>query len=140
MPASPLRRAWLPTSPPHITRPSLPCLRPLSSRMCQGLHSYLRPYTSNTSSSSSSLKLSTAGFSHTPGRCMTAIHDCIQIYTDSQGKRFNLKCIIVAHRRTQDRIPLNPHRLRSGYEYSPPLHVPQPMTQQPRYLAEGTDW
>lgn len=43
-------------------------------------------------------------------------------------------------RRTQERIPLNPHRLRSGYEYTPPLHVPQPMTQQPRYLAEGTDW
>ena len=44
-------------------------------------------------------------------------------------------------RRTQERIPLNPHRLRSGYEYSAPLHVPQPMTQQQqRYLAEGTDW
>lgn len=37
---------------------------------------------------------------------------------------------------------MNPHRLRSGYEYSPPLHVPQPITtqQQQRYLAEGTDW
>ncbi|XP_071760776.1 E3 ubiquitin-protein ligase ARK2C isoform X3 [Centroberyx gerrardi] len=42
--------------------------------------------------------------------------------------------------RTQERVPLNPHRLRSGYEYSPPLHVPQPITQQQRYLAEGTDW
>ncbi|KAM7368821.1 hypothetical protein PAMP_013128 [Pampus punctatissimus] len=48
--------------------------------------------------------------------------------------------ILPHSRRTQERIPLNPHRLRSGYEYSPPLHVPQPMTQQPRYLAEGTDW
>ncbi|XP_034458368.1 E3 ubiquitin-protein ligase RNF165 isoform X3 [Hippoglossus hippoglossus] len=47
---------------------------------------------------------------------------------------------ILPHSRTQERIPLNPHRLRSGYEFSPPLHVPQPMTQQPRYLAEGTDW
>ncbi|KAM3842455.1 E3 ubiquitin-protein ligase ARK2C isoform 1-T1 [Diretmus argenteus] len=43
------------------------------------------------------------------------------------------------HRRTQERVPLN-HRLRSGFEYSPPLHVPPPITQQPRYLAEGTDW
>ncbi|XP_051267637.1 E3 ubiquitin-protein ligase RNF165 isoform X2 [Dicentrarchus labrax] len=49
--------------------------------------------------------------------------------------------ILPHSRRTQERIPLNPHRLRSGYEYSPPLHVPQPMTQQQqRYLAEGTDW
>lgn len=35
---------------------------------------------------------------------------------------------------------MNPHRLRSGYEYSAPFHVSQPITQQPRYLAEGTDW
>lgn len=35
---------------------------------------------------------------------------------------------------------MNPHRLRSGYEYSAPLHVSQPVSQQPRYLAEGTDW
>ncbi|XP_046900873.1 E3 ubiquitin-protein ligase RNF165-like isoform X2 [Hypomesus transpacificus] len=49
--------------------------------------------------------------------------------------------ILPHSRRTQERLPLNPHRLRSGYEYSPPLHVPQPITtQQPRYLAEGTDW
>ncbi|XP_074546455.1 E3 ubiquitin-protein ligase ARK2C isoform X2 [Halichoeres trimaculatus] len=49
--------------------------------------------------------------------------------------------ILPHSRRTQERLPLNPHRLRSGYEYSPPLHVPQPMTQQQqRYLAEGTDW
>lgn len=43
-------------------------------------------------------------------------------------------------RRTQERVPLNTHRLRPGYEYVPPLHVPQPIPQQPRYLAEGTDW
>uniref|UniRef100_A0A8C3APM3 RING-type E3 ubiquitin transferase n=1 Tax=Cyclopterus lumpus TaxID=8103 RepID=A0A8C3APM3_CYCLU len=48
--------------------------------------------------------------------------------------------ILPHSRRTQERIPLNPHRLRSGYEFSPPLHVPQQMTQQQRYLAEGTDW
>ncbi|CAB1318864.1 unnamed protein product, partial [Coregonus sp. 'balchen'] len=42
--------------------------------------------------------------------------------------------------RTLERVPLNPHRLRSGYDYSPPIHVPQPISQQPRYLAEGTDW
>jgi len=67
-PASPRRQAWQPTCPPHTTQPSLPCPHPLSFRMCRGLHSYLRPYTSNTSSSSSSLKHSTAGFSHTLGR------------------------------------------------------------------------
>ncbi|KAK5611192.1 hypothetical protein CRENBAI_020452 [Crenichthys baileyi] len=92
--ASPRRQAWPPTYPPHTTQPSLPCLHPLSFRTCQGLHSYLRPYTSNTSSSSSSLKRSTAGS-------------------------------FLTH---------------PGYEYSPPIHVPQPITQQPRYLAEGTDW
>ncbi|XP_039606554.1 E3 ubiquitin-protein ligase RNF165 isoform X1 [Polypterus senegalus] len=43
-------------------------------------------------------------------------------------------------RRTQERVPLQPHRLRSGYDYGPTLHVPQTMGQQPRYLAEGTDW
>ncbi|KAG7481430.1 hypothetical protein MATL_G00066730 [Megalops atlanticus] len=43
-------------------------------------------------------------------------------------------------RRTQERIPLHPHRLRSGYDYIPSLHLPQPIAQQPRYLAEGTDW
>ncbi|RVE65975.1 hypothetical protein OJAV_G00121870 [Oryzias javanicus] len=48
--------------------------------------------------------------------------------------------ILPHSRRTQDRVPQNHHRLRSGYEYSPLLHVPQPISQQPRYLAEGTDW
>lgn len=44
-------------------------------------------------------------------------------------------------RRTPERVPHQPHRLRPGYEFAPPLHVPpQPMVQQPRYLAEGTDW
>lgn len=47
---------------------------------------------------------------------------------------------VFSYRRSQERIPLNPHRLRPGYEYSAPLHVPQPVSQQPRYLAEGTDW
>ncbi|KAL2092880.1 hypothetical protein ACEWY4_012678 [Coilia grayii] len=43
-------------------------------------------------------------------------------------------------RHTQDRAPHPPQPLRTGYDYTAPLHVPQPMTQQPRYLAEGTDW
>lgn len=44
-------------------------------------------------------------------------------------------------RRTPERVPHQPHRLRPGYEFAPPLHVPtQPVVQQPRYLAEGTDW
>ncbi|KAL4660899.1 RING finger protein 165-like [Arapaima gigas] len=43
-------------------------------------------------------------------------------------------------RRTQERVPLHPPWLRSGYDYSPSIHVPQAMVQQPRYLAEGTDW
>ncbi|XP_005161046.1 E3 ubiquitin-protein ligase ARK2C isoform X2 [Danio rerio] len=47
---------------------------------------------------------------------------------------------LLQRRRTQERVPLNTHRLRPGYEYAPPLHVPQPIPQQPRYLAEGTDW
>ncbi|XP_018592144.1 E3 ubiquitin-protein ligase RNF165 isoform X3 [Scleropages formosus] len=48
--------------------------------------------------------------------------------------------ILPHSRRTQERVPIHPHRLRSGYDYAPSLHVPQPMAQQPRYLAEGTDW
>nr|XP_023678719.1 E3 ubiquitin-protein ligase RNF165 isoform X1 [Paramormyrops kingsleyae] len=48
--------------------------------------------------------------------------------------------ILPHSRRTQERVPLHPHRLRSSYEYAPSLHVPQPIPQQPRYLAEGTDW
>ncbi|KAM9735195.1 LOW QUALITY PROTEIN: E3 ubiquitin-protein ligase ARK2C-like [Menidia menidia] len=48
--------------------------------------------------------------------------------------------ILPHSRRTQDRAPLTPHRLRSGYEYPPALHVAPPVSQQPRYLAEGTDW
>ncbi|KAL7844874.1 hypothetical protein SRHO_G00234130 [Serrasalmus rhombeus] len=47
---------------------------------------------------------------------------------------------LLQRRRTQERVPLNAHRIRPGYDYSPPLHIPQPITQQPRYLAEGTDW
>lgn len=44
-------------------------------------------------------------------------------------------------RRTPERVPHQPHRLRPSYEFAPPLHVPpQPVVQQPRYLAEGTDW
>ncbi|KAI1900277.1 hypothetical protein AGOR_G00048330 [Albula goreensis] len=48
--------------------------------------------------------------------------------------------ILPHSRRAQERVPLHPHRLRSGYEYVPSMHLPQPITQQPRYLAEGTDW
>ncbi|XP_059894338.1 E3 ubiquitin-protein ligase ARK2C-like [Gadus macrocephalus] len=44
------------------------------------------------------------------------------------------------YRRAQERVPLIHQRLRPGYEYAPGLHVPQPVGQQPRYLAEGTDW
>ncbi|KAJ8380934.1 hypothetical protein SKAU_G00017120 [Synaphobranchus kaupii] len=47
--------------------------------------------------------------------------------------------ILPHSRRAQERVPLQPHRLRAGYDYIPSLHLPQPMTQ-PRYLAEGTDW
>ncbi|KAL0979114.1 hypothetical protein UPYG_G00180890 [Umbra pygmaea] len=44
-------------------------------------------------------------------------------------------------RRTPERMPHQPHRLRPGYEFAPALHIPShPVAQQPRYLAEGTDW
>jgi len=47
----------------------------------------------------------------------------------------------LSHRRAQERVPMaTPHRLRPGYEYAAALQVPQPLGQQPRYLAEGTDW
>lgn len=49
--------------------------------------------------------------------------------------------VICLSRRTPERVPHQPHRLRPGYDFAPPLHVPpQPVVQQPRYLAEGTDW
>ncbi|XP_041753194.1 E3 ubiquitin-protein ligase RNF165 isoform X2 [Coregonus clupeaformis] len=45
------------------------------------------------------------------------------------------------HRRIMPPSRHQPHRLRPGYEFAPALHVPpQPAAQQPRYLAEGTDW
>uniref|UniRef100_A0AAV2IUC2 RING-type E3 ubiquitin transferase n=1 Tax=Knipowitschia caucasica TaxID=637954 RepID=A0AAV2IUC2_KNICA len=54
--------------------------------------------------------------------------------------------ILPHSRRNQERISVNPHRLRAGFEFSPPLHVSPPVPQQQqqqqqqRYLAEGTDW
>uniref|UniRef100_A0A8C7QSW3 Ring finger protein 165b n=1 Tax=Oncorhynchus mykiss TaxID=8022 RepID=A0A8C7QSW3_ONCMY len=49
--------------------------------------------------------------------------------------------IMPPSRRTPERMPHQSHRLRLGYEFVPALHVPpQPVGQQPRYLAEGTDW
>jgi len=138
---TPVSRRLRPASPPtcrrrHTSRRSLPCPHPLSSKMCRGLHSYLRPYTSNTSSSSSFSKRSTAGSSRTPGRTS----GCRR--RRGGGIPYPYTIISLSHcRRTQERLPLNPHRLRSGYEFSHPLHVPQQMTQQQqRYLAEGTDW
>ncbi|XP_026855572.1 E3 ubiquitin-protein ligase RNF165 isoform X1 [Electrophorus electricus] len=46
-------------------------------------------------------------------------------------------------RHTQDRTAHHPQTLRAPYEYAPSIHVPPPpppAPQQPRYLAEGTDW
>lgn len=99
MPASPLRPAWPPTCLRHTIHPSLPCLQPLSSRMCQGLHSYLRPYTSNTSSSSSFWKRSTAGFSRTPGRNTPA---CIYIQTDTENQAKHLYLIFISSLYTEE--------------------------------------
>ncbi|KAJ8285451.1 hypothetical protein GJAV_G00026920 [Gymnothorax javanicus] len=48
--------------------------------------------------------------------------------------------ILPHSRRPQDGVPPHPQRVRSSYDYVPALHLPQPITQQPRYLAEGTDW
>ncbi|XP_023858190.1 E3 ubiquitin-protein ligase ARK2C isoform X1 [Salvelinus sp. IW2-2015] len=53
----------------------------------------------------------------------------------------NRRIMPPSSRRTPERMPHQPHRLRLGYEFVPALHVPpQPVGQQPRYLAEGTDW
>ncbi|XP_028852692.1 E3 ubiquitin-protein ligase RNF165 isoform X2 [Denticeps clupeoides] len=43
-------------------------------------------------------------------------------------------------RHAQERPPHHPQALRTGYDYATSIHVPPPVTQQPRYLAEGTDW
>ncbi|KAI4894669.1 hypothetical protein NFI96_015584 [Prochilodus magdalenae] len=45
-------------------------------------------------------------------------------------------------RHAQERTPHHPQTLRPPYEYAPSIHVPPPppVPQQPRYLAEGTDW
>uniref|UniRef100_H3AFK7 RING-type E3 ubiquitin transferase n=1 Tax=Latimeria chalumnae TaxID=7897 RepID=H3AFK7_LATCH len=48
--------------------------------------------------------------------------------------------ILPHSRRTPERLPLHPHRLRPGYEFSHQLRPPPHMGPQPRYLAEGTDW
>ncbi|XP_051950965.1 E3 ubiquitin-protein ligase RNF165-like isoform X2 [Xyrauchen texanus] len=42
-------------------------------------------------------------------------------------------------RHAQDRPLHHAQTLRPPYEYPPSIHVP-PVPQQPRYLAEGTDW
>ncbi|XP_071394621.1 E3 ubiquitin-protein ligase ARK2C isoform X4 [Centroberyx affinis] len=56
-------------------------------------------------------------------------------------QQYLLQQQILEAQRTPERVPHQPHRLRPGYEFAPPLHVPpQPVVQQPRYLAEGTDW
>ncbi|XP_064828331.1 E3 ubiquitin-protein ligase ARK2C-like isoform X3 [Oncorhynchus masou masou] len=53
----------------------------------------------------------------------------------------NRRIMPPSSRRTPERMPHQSHRLRLGYEFVPALHVPpQPVGQQPRYLAEGTDW
>lgn len=163
----------------HSTLPSTPCL--LSSRTSLPHPSYLRHYTSNTSSSSRSSRPSTDTSCHPPG-----IHTGLQGNLKDEGKMFIFLClqfllwsysyfvvhedlwgqfcsdivfrniciirylfprilsndlVICLSRRTPERVPHQPHRLRPGYEFAPPLHVPpQPVVQQPRYLAEGTDW
>ncbi|NWJ04297.1 RN165 ligase, partial [Crypturellus undulatus] len=44
------------------------------------------------------------------------------------------------HRRVQERISVQTHRLHPSFDFSHQLPTPQPMGTQPRYLAEGTDW
>ncbi|NXA23925.1 RN165 ligase, partial [Ibidorhyncha struthersii] len=44
------------------------------------------------------------------------------------------------HRRAQERMSIQPHRLHPSFDFSHQLQTPQPMAPQPRYLAEGTDW
>ncbi|KAI2661944.1 E3 ubiquitin-protein ligase RNF165 [Labeo rohita] len=45
-------------------------------------------------------------------------------------------------RHAPDRTLPHPQTLRPPYEYPPSIHIPPPppVPQQPRYLAEGTDW
>ncbi|XP_065519364.1 E3 ubiquitin-protein ligase ARK2C isoform X2 [Lathamus discolor] len=44
------------------------------------------------------------------------------------------------HRRAQERMSVQPHRLHPSFDFSHQLQTPQPIGPQPRYLAEGTDW
>uniref|UniRef100_A0A8D2ZQ80 RING-type E3 ubiquitin transferase n=1 Tax=Scophthalmus maximus TaxID=52904 RepID=A0A8D2ZQ80_SCOMX len=136
------------------THPSIPFLLP-SSRTSPPLPSYLRHYTSNTSSSSRYSRPSTDTSCHPQG-IHTGLQGNVQVHGSSAlsawhhilllylfpGAQDVFKCLVIClGRRTQERVPHQPHRLRPGYEFAPPLHVPpQPVVQQPRYLAEGTDW
>ncbi|XP_078084136.1 E3 ubiquitin-protein ligase ARK2C [Mustelus asterias] len=43
-------------------------------------------------------------------------------------------------RRTQERAPPYPHRLRPGFEFTSHVHPASAVGTQPRYLTEGTDW
>ncbi|KTG35957.1 hypothetical protein cypCar_00045605 [Cyprinus carpio] len=47
--------------------------------------------------------------------------------------------ILPQPRHAPDRTLPHPQTLRPPYEYPPSIHIPPP-PQQPRYLAEGTDW
>ena len=50
--------------------------------------------------------------------------------------------LVLLSRHAQERTPHHPQTLRPPYDYAPSIHVPPPppVPQQPRYLAEGTDW
>lgn len=127
--------------------------RPHSTRKSHPL-SYLRPYSSNTSYSSSYCSAGThitivsKSYSRAQAHSVYTQHSSLGIHICSSTCIWTqMKNVVTYHRlliffsrRTQERVPLNTHRLRPGYDYSPPIHIPQPITQQPRYLAEGTDW
>ncbi|KAK3565261.1 hypothetical protein QTP86_001676 [Hemibagrus guttatus] len=50
--------------------------------------------------------------------------------------------LVLSSRHAQERTAHHPQAIRAPYEYTPSIHVPPPppVPQQPRYLAEGTDW
>ncbi len=54
----------------------------------------------------------------------------------------NSLVVISPSRHASDRTLPHPQTLRPPYEYPTSIHIPPPppVPQQPRYLAEGTDW
>ncbi|XP_056097923.1 E3 ubiquitin-protein ligase RNF165 isoform X2 [Rhinichthys klamathensis goyatoka] len=74
----------------------------------------------------------------TPSFLPQALHQ--QYLIQQQILEAQHRRILPQHRHASDRTLPHPQTLRPPYDYPQSFHIPAPVPQQPRYLAEGTDW